>query len=141
MDQNTKTCARCGVTKPRSEYHTRGGTRPNHLQSNCKACQRELKQLWKDRYPDRNLISQKKSQLKLAYGITLEAFEEMVAACGGKCQACQRRFDYDLHVDHCHDSGRIRGLLCRNCNVALGHLSDSLWGVQALLRYARTACT
>lgn len=54
----------------------------------------------------------------------------------GRCAICGKK--RKLCVDHCHDTGRIRGLLCRHCNMALGLLGDNLAGVEAAAEYLRT---
>lgn len=67
--------------------------------------------------------------IKINYGLTPEAWQAMSDAQGGLCALCRKpgrtgrngKFD----VDHCHDTGRVRGLLCRHCNIALGILGDS----------------
>ena len=65
--------------------------------------------------------------LKRKYGITVEQYEVMVKKQGGGCAICGRppAQGSSLHVDHDHDSGRIRGCLCFRCNNALGDLGDS----------------
>lgn len=71
----------------------------------------------------------------------------MLASCVAAqriCEACGRdcRRPGELHVDHCHDSGEVRGVLCFNCNAALGHVSDSVLRLEQLIAYVeRTAIT
>lgn len=73
----------------------------------------------------------KSQRLKAAFGITLEQYEEMLESQGGVCAICYRppeansRSKKQLAVDHCHKTGAIRGLLCANCNNALGLFKDS----------------
>lgn len=62
------------------------------------------------------------SHLARQYGLTPQAVEDMLAAQGGLCAICE--VAEAVHVDHCHDSGRIRGLLCFRCNAALGQFDD-----------------
>jgi hypothetical protein len=57
------------------------------------------------------------------YGLTLERFEAMADLQDGRCLIC-RSVPELLVVDHCHKTGRVRGLLCRECNLALGYLKD-----------------
>src|SRR6516165_5067851 len=67
----------------------------------------------------------KKSLLKTKYGISLEKYHELLEACGHKCVICRRPFtkqNRDPHIDHCHKTGMIRGLLCTHCNTAEGKL-------------------
>lgn len=64
--------------------------------------------------------------LRERYGITPEQRDEMREAQGGLCAICQRTSkDGKLVIDHCHTSGKIRGLLCHNCNLTLGKFQDN----------------
>ena len=62
------------------------------------------------------------------FGITPEQYDEMHAAQGGACAICRATTNFtfnNLCVDHDHTNGRVRGLLCLNCNTALGQFKDS----------------
>lgn len=69
------------------------------------------------------------SYLKRTYGITLEEYEKLHRAQSGRCAICNEMDRgqrlYRLVVDHDHDSGQVRGLLCSTCNSALGLLKDN----------------
>lgn len=67
------------------------------------------------------------SHLKRLYGLTVAEFETLRAAQDNRCGVCKVEFDESRkgktpHVDHCHATGRVRGLLCGPCNTSLGHL-------------------
>ena len=74
----------------------------------------------------RRQAQDRRSYLKRTYGITVEQYDEMLASQGGVCAVCGRepRDDISLHVDHDHETGAIRGLLCFRCNNSLGDLGD-----------------
>lgn len=77
---------------------------------------------------DKGKFSKWKSDLKRNYGITPEDYNEMFEAQEGCCAICsthQVSMKHKLHVDHCHKTGKVRGLLCKNCNLALGNFQDS----------------
>lgn len=67
------------------------------------------------------------------YGLTQERFNTMLADCDNSCEICSSKTD--LVIDHCHDSNKVRGILCWSCNVALGHFKDSLNKVKKAVDY------
>lgn len=73
-------------------------------------------------------LKNRKSSYKRKYGITLGDYEEMLENQNGECATCHRQCSTgkNLAVDHCHYSGRVRGLLCARCNLALGLVNDSV---------------
>ena len=67
---------------------------------------------------------QRKVQLNFDYGISLEDYDILLARQGGACAICRQLSERPLCVDHCHVTGQVRGLLCRNCNSAIGFYCD-----------------
>ncbi len=65
-------------------------------------------------------------QLKRLYGITLDTYNQMLDAQAGRCAICGSTLSSrSLDVDHDHDTGKVRGLLCQSCNHGIGHFGDS----------------
>jgi len=100
-----KVCAHCQENLPVSEYHKKKST----VQEICKAC--------------------KSIDLRAKeYGLTRDEVRALLAQ---PCNACGAKVDgRSAHIDHCHRKGHVRGLLCNNCNTALGAVNDSparLW--------------
>lgn len=81
----------------------------------------------------------RKNNLKNHYGVTIEQFDAMLAAQGGKCAICPRTEPDGRHkqwnVDHCHSSGKVRGLLCTQCNKMLGSARDNIETLQSAIHY------
>lgn len=75
----------------------------------------------------------RKLWLKRWYNITPEEWDTMFTKQGGHCALCART--EGLHVDHVHETGRFRGLLCRSHNAALGVLGDNREGLLRALAY------
>lgn len=107
-----KSCAKCGVVKRRDEFSKSAKT-ASGLHSYCRECAKWVKGGW-------------------AYGIAREEYEEMDCAQSGVCAICEQP-ETRLHrsgkvkalsVDHDHDTGAVRGLLCSACNTAIGLLGD-----------------
>lgn len=76
------------------------------------------------------------------YGLTIEGYDRMLAAQENRCAICRSDYsghngspNYSWHVDHDHETGVVRGLLCRNCNVALGMFRDDPAVLLAAVRY------
>lgn len=73
--------------------------------------------------------------LKHHYGMTIEQYEAMLERQGGLCASCGDPFEKTPHVDHNHETGVVRELLCGPCNLAVGHLKDSAPRAMALALY------
>ena len=76
----------------------------------------------------------RKRHFKQAYGITFEDYERMYFNQEGKCAICHK-FCAILCVDHNHETGEIRGLLCRECNVALGFFEENILVLENAINY------
>lgn len=72
------------------------------------------------------------------YGITKEAFNEMLISQNRECAICKCNIDDSSHIDHCHSSGNVRGLLCRSCNHGLGNFKDSVNNLSNAIKYLYT---
>lgn len=95
---------------------------------------RELKRKYRLKY--KNKLRSK--AYKASYGITLEDYNELFKKQDGRCKCCgvhQTELKRSLSIDHDHSTGRIRGLLCNNCNVAIGHVKESAIILQAIINY------
>jgi hypothetical protein len=75
------------------------------------------------------------SQLKHRYGITLGDYNSLLSKQENRCAICDNKFLYSLFVDHDHETGGVRGLLCRQCNTLLGLAKDSSWLLTEAILY------
>jgi hypothetical protein len=148
-----KVCTKCGTAKPLTDFHRQSGARDGH-RPECKACNLALQRTrreanpelnrarvraWRDANPGRDRdrmarfveagkrpLSNRRSHLKRKYGMTLEQYDEMLELQGGGCAICGRqpREDISLHVDHCHETDVVRGILCFRCNNGIGDFAN-----------------
>jgi len=146
-----KRCKKCGEVKPSTEYYAAKGTRDG-LRGDCKACFAtraklwyqanrehviERVQSWQRANPERLSATRKKTRelrrdidrdayLRRKFGLGSPEYEAMLADQGGRCRICGRlpRNGSSLHVDHDHETGEVRGLLCFRCNGGLGQFSE-----------------
>lgn len=101
----------------------------------------ERNKAYNEFHKERIQASQRKHHLHIEYGLTIAEYDAMVAQQAGKCLVCgvvpkpTKRSSKGLHVDHCHKSGKVRGLLCHQCNCAIGLLKEDTGRIRRLLEY------
>lgn len=127
-----KPCTKCGLEKQLEDFHKRAAMLDGR-KSECKACTRLYQ---KQKYESGE---SRAAVYKRQYGITLLQYDQMVEEQNSCCKICgdgnpggnRKRFS----VDHNHDTGEVRGLLCGSCNAALGLFKDSPSILQSALTY------
>lgn len=113
-----KWCGRCKRDLPKNQF-AKNRAKPDGLQERCKECRAK-------HYKDVGYLeTSRDNRLKREYGISLEDYEAMFAGQDGCCKICKTSGE-DLVVDHCHETGIVRGLLCNNCNWGLGNFKDNV---------------
>lgn len=144
-----KDCTKCYQSKPESEYNFRNKKKGTRM-AFCKDCQHRYQAAYRDTRRAEFKASNKawaqnnkdrlyEYHLKRVYGITLADYKTMVSAQDGRCACCGKEPKSDhrisnLSVDHCHESGVVRGLLCNKCNLILGYFeSDHVSNILAYL--------
>lgn len=87
-------------------------------------------------------VVERRRHLREKYGLTEDRFVDMLARQDGRCAIC-RRDDHaskNWHIDHCHATGRVRGILCFRCNALLGNAMDKIATLRAAISYLETMC-
>ena len=139
----TKVCKKCGENKPLSEYSKKNarGRKPA-LQPRCKTCANEDTLLWREQQSIERL---KDLYYKRTYGMSLEEFTFLLNSQQGRCKLCYREVTLDglspsrAVVDHCHVNGHVRGILCNECNRALGYFHDNIQAIENAVDYLRNS--
>jgi hypothetical protein len=150
----TKICTECQTDKSLDEYYIETRNKADGRKSKCKTCVNARQSVWRSENKDRikasnaayksanvELVreSQRRTALKLKYGITPEQYDEMLLNQDGKCAICATDnpggANNTFHIDHDHETGRVRGLLCHKCNRSIGFLGDNAVGVARALAY------
>jgi len=154
-------CSSCRETKPLAEYQ------PSVVRVGCgvcRPCKQKAKRAYEQLNRDKANSAQRRRRARRAdsaravrrewyaankdrhrsyalggrYGITLQQYERILVAQGGRCACCgaaSNRNGKRLFVDHDHETGAVRGLLCLKCNAGIGALGDGLTGVGLALVY------
>lgn len=163
---HSKACRICGTAKPLGEFHRAAGMRDGH-RNECRDCFRALSRdryrrnreryiagvkRWQQENSDRlneyrrarrqlpEVKRQQRSGYYLrTYGVSADDVDAMLEAQGGGCAICLRRPERQasLHLDHDHQTGWLRGVLCSTCNQALGHLRDDPVLIERAVVYLR----
>lgn len=143
-------CRACEVDLPITEFSPHKGGR-HGVRTICKKCSCERARAWYAKNHD----TYRNSHLKRTFGITLDDYNQMLAAQGGVCAICGkppgetrpnqgrkqgRPVRPLLAVDHDHVTGKVRGLLCLPCNRGIGFLEDDPETVRAALHYLERPC-
>lgn len=117
----TKTCSRCGEVKPADQFYSK--------RRRCKPCQLVMQREYRANKPGYH----RKHNLRHRYGLTYDDFHSILEAQNYSCAICEveishgleYRTDRSVAVDHNHDTGEVRGILCSKCNLVLGHARES----------------
>jgi predicted methyltransferase len=148
-----KTCKICYISKNTSEFN-KSNQNKDGLYSYCKPCTKlRIKRYHedtKDRKVERELIWKKlnpekvkaisKRQTLNGYNLSEEEYYKLVALQENQCKICgihRSNLKIDLAIDHCHNTGRIRGLLCNKCNLGLGYFRENVEYLSNAIHYLR----
>ncbi|AKL88331.1 endonuclease VII [Gordonia phage GMA6] len=144
------TCKTCNASKGAEEFPPSDRYKSGHLPS-CRACYNSKA---RKRYADneehrelrkaharkahtkrvRTALDLRKDRLS-RYGVTVTWFSQRLKRQRGRCAICRRKMPYTLCVDHCHETGKVRGLLCISCNRGLGFFADDPKRMQRAIEY------
>lgn len=144
-----KSCTSCGRRKKLSTGFYRHKDTPDGYYTKCKDCHKIRVKAWATKNPEllaakarkwreankEKLRRQRQARdLEKKYGLTAAQYDALVAGCSGCCQICGKT-PKRLVVDHCHDTGAVRGLLCSVCNIGLGMLCDDVAVLRNAVKY------
>lgn len=124
LSSGKRLCSVCSTEKPLEQFNK---SKPGERSYRCTTCT-------------------SKAFLRYRYGITATNFQQLVTSQEGKCGICKTTLEIqadgirrtkNVAVDHCHKSGKVRGLLCKRCNVALGFMDDSIDKLSSAINYLK----
>ena len=144
-------CAKEGVgPKPVTEFGPAKAYKDG-LRSWCKQHSNAYVSQWRKQFPVKNRIAYLRAGFEKRYGLTFEKYQDIYASQRGACAICgvalksqvevAQRCGGDIdknntaHVDHCHTTGVVRGLLCSCCNTGIGQLKESPMILASAINY------
>jgi hypothetical protein len=138
-----KLCNGCDTEKPLEAFDKEKrntGSKGQGVASRCKECRRAQEKDWRAKNPEQvtsyqqgyykknaRVQSVQKFSRKAGIPFALEDYEELFTGQNGQCAICQTpipKGNGSFHIDHCHLTKTVRGLLCHHCNVGIGNLKD-----------------
>lgn len=129
-----QSCTKCDELKPLTDYHVDRRAKSGH-NSVCKVCACQLKAQDYKKHKDKRL-AYRRSYL---YGVSPDDYDALHDKFSGSCGICGNTEESGvaLAIDHCHGSGKVRGLLCNNCNNGLGRFKDDEELLQLAINYLK----
>jgi hypothetical protein len=127
-----KICSSCSSKKPLTAFGRRSGYSKDGRQGVCKECRNAKRR--QAHTPEKG----RKENLWYRFGLSLDEYNQMFKSQNGCCAICedpQEGLSKNLAVDHCADTKVIRGLLCDNCNRAIGQLKHSVKNLMKAISY------
>ena len=130
----TKVCSRCKTEKPHEDF-AKDARKKFGLSCRCKECVRANSKIYdaSDAGQKRMRIGRWKQQ---GIDITHDEYVDKYNRLQGKCQICSKQFE-TLCVDHNHETGKVRGLLCRPCNIAISALGEDEQTMLNAIKYLK----
>lgn len=131
-----KVCCQCKQQKPYLDYYKDKKSKDGFAYC-CKTCKKkqEKQYMQTDKYKEKVRRTKWKQQ---GINITYEQYLELFLKQNGSCAICGstvNQFDKGMCVDHCHNTNKVRGLLCTSCNRGIGSLKDNIQLLQNAISY------
>lgn len=133
----TRICRACNERLPMSEFYwaVKDKIRVRKCQKCCGERQRERKSERKDIYREQGFAR----SLRVKYGLTVHEWERLLQSQNEQCPICHKALSRkNTHVDHDHKTGKIRGLLCFECNTGIGKFHDDIDRLRAAISYLQS---
>lgn len=137
-----KICCHCKVEKPLTEFYKNSAGNKDGLSSWCCVCTKQsaarrvaspegkkYRRRYRKLYPKLVSAAIRKSRLKKVYNLSTVEYEQLLHEQQSCCSICKTpaiKFTKPLCIDHDHQTGKVRGLLCHNCNLLLGNAHDNI---------------
>lgn len=141
LQTGSRICVICNLRKDITEFHWTG--RKTGRRRQCKKCLVEKAKVHRNTNREQYRRYSLKWYLNSTYGMSLDTYDALLTDQNHACKICSRPFDMAdqnrrPHIDHCHKTGRVRGILCFTCNTAMGKLKDDPTLLRRAAEYLET---
>lgn len=139
-----KVCKLCNNYKSRKEFEFSGYNK-DKMKSYCQVCRVEYDRIKRIDRKSKDFFKystrEKDRKLRLKYNINLADYLDLLDKQNYKCKICNKPHEEgkrtNLFVDHCHDTMKVRGLICNSCNKGLGDFKDSIELLESAIKYLK----
>ena len=134
MENNMKKFSCCKQEKSEEQF-SKDNRYKDGLFCYCKSCGTKKRLEWRKKHNEKDITN----SLQRKYGITYEDKLALIEKQNHKCAICSEPIlkDNQAHLDHCHKTNRIRGVLCNGCNTGIGLLKDSIVNLESAIKYLK----
>lgn len=142
MEKRVKVCKICHVEKPLTDFYKNKNADGRF--NSCKICEwKKVKEFRKNPFNEEKIKSyRRKHHLKNRYGISIDTFNHLRDIQMNRCMICGlspplsgKKKNQILHIDHCHKTGNVRGLLCYLCNRGIGMFKEDITLLEKAIDY------
>ena len=141
MSEPEKRCCHCKKVKPVEDFH-RDKTTSDGLNRRCNICDGESNKAYYQSKHESEPEYYQNQHLKTRFGITLADYDKMAEIQNGVCAICSesevRKDRARLSIDHNHETGKIRALLCDRCNRLIGIAKEDIILLNKVIKYLRS---
>lgn len=132
INKGLKRCGKCSKIKSLDNFNKDRTTRTGYT-SRCKSCVKE--------YNLKTIDERRKRTAMSRYNISSKSYDLLMTK--DSCMICNIEFNDDIYrvIDHCHSTGKVRGVLCFSCNTGLGHLKDNVDNLKSAINYLNNKTT
>lgn len=133
MAKALKYCTRGHLMAKTRKYYPNGD-------SYCSLCKNIRMKISRKKDPAKYKEYCKKSRTKRMYGISLNEARQIFTEQGSKCAVCEKMLmeNKGWHIDHCHETNKVRGVLCHHCNTAIGLFGDDVKNMERAIKYLKS---
>lgn len=118
-----RVCSRCKIQKSLSDYYPKPDGQTGTHGSQCKKCVK--KQVLE-------------SHRRRSYGLTPQMWNDLFISQDSRCKICKiKEINHEWHTDHCHKTNKVRGILCKDCNLMIGFAKDNIKTLKKAIEYLR----
>jgi len=137
-----KMCTACKAIRPFEDFYSNGtvalrryNKNKKYLNSLCKDCANLKNKIYNKDNREELIKRQLINHRRRVYGLNEEQYNNMILSQNNMCAICNNPGDKTLHIDHCHTTGKIRGLLCNRCNMGIGSFEDDIILLTSAIEY------